>query len=84
MVYLILYLGGDHTLSPPKDLKHIAKSTGCLPVSNSFGIFSFRLVIDIRKKHKMLFVKPGFHMIVTVGDASPRQAPGHIGNRCVK
>ena len=30
------------------------------------------------------FVKPGFHMIVTVGDASPRQARGHIGDGCVK
>ena len=28
--------------------------------------------------------KPGFHMIVTVGDASPRQARGHIGDGCVK
>ena len=25
-----------------------------------------------------------FHMIVTVGDASPRQARGHIGDCCVK
>ena len=29
-------------------------------------------------------LKPGFHMIVTVGDASPRQAQGHIGDSCVK
>ena len=29
-------------------------------------------------------LKPGFHMIVTVGDASPRQARGHIGDSCVK
>ena len=29
-------------------------------------------------------VKPGFHMIVTVGNASPRQARGHIGDGCVK
>ena len=29
-------------------------------------------------------VKPGLHMIVTVGDASPRQARVHIGNVCVK
>ena len=28
--------------------------------------------------------KPGFHMIVTVGDASSRQARGHIGDGCVK
>ena len=28
--------------------------------------------------------KPGFHMIVTVGDASPRQAHGRIGDSCVK
>ena len=28
--------------------------------------------------------KPGFHMIVTVGDASPRQARGHIGDVLVK
>ena len=30
------------------------------------------------------FVKPGFHMIVTVGDASPRQARVHIRDGCVK
>ena len=29
-------------------------------------------------------IKPGFHMIVAVGDTSPRQAPGHIGDSCVK
>ena len=29
-------------------------------------------------------LKPGFHMIVTVSDASPRQARGHIGDSCVK
>ena len=29
-------------------------------------------------------LKPGFHMIVTVGEASPRQARGHIGDGCVK
>ena len=29
-------------------------------------------------------IKPGFHMIVTVGDASPRQARGHIGDVWVK
>ena len=29
-------------------------------------------------------VKPGFHMIVTVGGASPRQARGHIGDVWVK
>ena len=29
-------------------------------------------------------VKPGFHMIVTVGDSSPRQARGHIGDVLVK
>ena len=32
----------------------------------------------------LLSVKPGFHMIVTVGDESPRQARGHIGDVCVK
>ena len=33
----------------------------------------------------MLFaIKPGFHLIVTVGDASPRQARGYIGEGCVK
>ena len=31
-----------------------------------------------------LTLKLGFHMIVTVGDASPRQARGHIGDSCVK
>ena len=31
-----------------------------------------------------MIVKPGFHMIVTVGDASPRQARGQIGDSCVK
>ena len=30
------------------------------------------------------FVKPGFHMIVTVGDESLRQARGHIGDVWVK
>ena len=29
-------------------------------------------------------LKPGLHMIVTVSDASPRQARGHIGDGCVK
>ena len=29
-------------------------------------------------------VKPGFHMIVTVGDASLRQARGHIGDSSLK
>ena len=33
---------------------------------------------------RVVEVKPGFHMIVTVGDASPRQARGHIGDGCVK
>ena len=33
---------------------------------------------------EMMFVKPGFHMIGTVGDTSPRQARGHIGDGCVK
>ena len=31
-----------------------------------------------------LYIKPGFHMIATVGDASPRQARGHIGDDFVK
>ena len=31
-----------------------------------------------------MFCKPGFHMIETLGDASPRQAQGHVGDRCVK
>ena len=31
-----------------------------------------------------MLLKPGFHMIVTVGDASPRQARGHIGDSSVK
>ena len=30
------------------------------------------------------YLKPGLHMIVTVGDASPRQAREHIGDSCVK
>ena len=29
-------------------------------------------------------IKPGFHMIVTVGDASPRQPRRQIGDGCVK
>ena len=29
-------------------------------------------------------IKPGFHMVVTVGNASPRQARGHIGDHFVK
>ena len=33
---------------------------------------------------KNIRIKPGFHTIVTVGDASPRQARGHIGDGCVK
>ena len=37
-----------------------------------------------RRQMEMITVKPGFHMIVTVGDASPRQARGHIGDGCVK
>ena len=32
----------------------------------------------------VLVIKPDFHMIETVGDASPRQARGHIGDGCVK
>ena len=30
------------------------------------------------------FFKPGFHVIVTVGGASLRQAQEHIGDSCVK
>ena len=37
-----------------------------------------------RKKYLSALLKPGFHMIVTVGDASPRQARGHIGDVWVK
>ena len=29
-------------------------------------------------------LKPGFHMIATVGDVSPRQAWGHIGDDFIK
>ena len=29
-------------------------------------------------------IKPGFHMIITVGNASPRHARGHIGEICVQ
>ena len=28
-------------------------------------------------------LKPGLHVVVTVGDASPRQAWGHLGDGCV-
>ena len=31
------------------------------------------------QKSLYLIVKPGFHMIETVDDVSPRQARGHIG-----
>ena len=37
-----------------------------------------------RNFKKSITFKPGFHMIVTVGDASPRQARGHIGDSAVK
>ena len=40
-------------------------------------------IVDDKRK-MMLLLKPGFHMIVTVGDASPRQARGHMGDGCVK
>ena len=48
-----------------------------------------RLGINIKVWCKMLRTwfaheKPGFHMTVTVGDASLRQARGHIGDGCVK
>ena len=39
---------------------------------------------DQNKMNRVRNVKLGFHMIVTVGDASPRQARGHIGDVCVK
>ena len=29
-------------------------------------------------------LKPGFHMIITVGDALPRQARGHFKDGCIK
>ena len=35
-------------------------------------------------KNVEMSLKPGFHMIVTVGDASPRPPRGHIGDSCVK
>ena len=35
-------------------------------------------------KYDITFVKPDFHMIVTVVDTSLRQARGHIGAGCVK
>ena len=35
-------------------------------------------------KGRKCSLKPGFHMLVTVGEASPRQARGHIGDSCVK
>ena len=37
-----------------------------------------------RIKRVEISLKPGFHMIVTVGNASPRQARGHIEDGCVK
>ena len=45
--------------------------------------FSLRLSLMV---HTRSFgsLKPGFHMIVTVGDASPKQARGHIGDDFVK
>ena len=42
------------------------------------------LMCTFKNSTKCSKVKPGFHMIVTVGDASPRQARGHIGDSFVK
>ena len=36
------------------------------------------------EKHSAYGLRPGFHMIATVGDASPRQARGHFGDGFVK
>ena len=41
-------------------------------------------VVSLNRLYYVLVVKPGFHMIATVGDASPRQARGHIGDDFVK
>ena len=38
-----------------------------------------KMHIQVRKD-----IEPGFLMIVTVGDASPRQARGHFGDGCIK
>ena len=45
--------------------------------------FTFCL-LRFRVKKLVMLLKPGFHMIVTVGDASLRQARGDIGDSCVK
>ena len=37
-----------------------------------------------RSCHLIATLKPGFHMIVAVSDASPRQARAHIGDGCVR
>ena len=42
------------------------------------------LLLDFSEIFNIFIIKPGFHMIVTVGDASPRQARGHIGDCCVE
>ena len=42
------------------------------------------LELDLAHTLNGLILKPGFHMIPTVGDSSPRQARGHIGNNFVK
>ena len=45
----------------------------------SFGLLRHCFALSVQR-----ILKPGFHMIVTVGDASLRQARGHIGDGCVK
>ena len=40
--------------------------------------------IDPCLSNQISLLEPGFHMIETVGDASPRQARGHIGDDFVK
>ena len=40
--------------------------------------------VRVRIERVEMSLKPGFHMIVTVGDASLRQALGYIGDDCVK
>ena len=47
-------------------------------------ICHFAVLFSSNQHRIIAHVKPGFHMIVTVGDASPRQARGHIGDSCAK
>ena len=48
------------------------------------GFLHTTLTSPVKYPSLTQILMPGFHMIVTVGDTSPRQARGHIGDSCVK